>query len=68
MGEGKLSKFAATQPHAAYALTGQSLPGKLVWEMLALPARLGDLGLMNPVVIAEEQHAASQLINIPLVK
>ena len=105
-----LSKFAATQPHAAYAaftyglssrwnyllrvtdwetlassdllqpleitiqshfipaLTGQSPPGKLVRELLALPARLGGLGLMNPVVIAEEQHAASRLISAPLVK
>ena len=43
-----------------------SLP--VVREMLALPARLGGLGLMNPVTIAEEQHAASQLISAPLVE
>ncbi len=106
----KLSKFARTQPHAAYAayihglssrwnyllrvtdwetlsssellqsletaiqslfipaLTGQSPPGKLVHEMLAMPARLGGLGLINPVATAQEQHAASQLISAPLVE
>ena len=36
--------------------------------MLALPARPGGLGLMNPVTIAEEQHAASQLISASLVE
>ena len=36
--------------------------------MLALHARLGGLGLMNPVANAEEQHAASQLICASLVK
>ena len=106
----KLSKIAATQPHAAYAafthgfsskwnhlirvsnwkalsssdllqllettiqthfipaLTGQSPPGKLVRELLALPASLGGLGLMNPVAIAKEQHDTSQLICAPLTE
>ena len=36
--------------------------------MLALPARLGGLGLINPVAIAQEQHASSQLISAPLVE
>ena len=94
----KLSKFAVTQPHSAYAafthglssrwnyllrvsdwkilspsdllqpleiaiqsqfipaLTGQPPSGRLVREMLALPARLGGMGLVNPVTTAEEQH------------
>ena len=106
----KLSKFAETQPHAAYAafthglssrwnyllrvtdwealssteilqpletaiqslfipaLSGQSHPNKLVRDMLALPARLGGLGLANPVATAEEQQAASQLISAPLIE
>ena len=36
--------------------------------MLALPARLGGMGLINPVAIAEEQHTISQLISAPLVE
>ena len=106
----KLSNFARTQPHAAYAaythglssrwnyllrvtdwealsssdllqpletaiqshfipaLTGQTPPGTSVREMLALPARLGGLGLINHVAIAQEQHASSQLISAPLVE
>jgi hypothetical protein len=106
----KLSKFAVTQPHAAYAafthglssrwnyllrvtdwkilspsdllqplemaiqsqfipaLTGQPPPGRLVREMLALPARLGGMGLVNPVTTAEEQHITSQKVCAPLVE
>ena len=106
----KLSKFAKTQPHAAYAafthglvskwnyllrvidweanqsddileslekaiksrfipaLTGQPPPGEFVCEMLALPARLGGLGLVNPGVSAKEQQAASRMISAPLVE
>ena len=58
----------AIQSHFIPALTGQTPPGKLVREMLALPARLGGLGLINPVAIAQEQHASSQLISAPLVE
>ena len=36
-------------------------------EMLALPARLGVLGLTNPVTSAKQQRAASQQISAPLV-
>ena len=106
----KLSKFAVTQPHAAYAafthglssrwnyllrvtdwkilspsdllqplemaiqsqfipaLTGQPPPGRLVREMLTLPARLGGMGLVNPVTTAEEQHITSQKVCAPLVE
>ena len=105
----KLSKFAETQPHAAYAafthglsskwnyllrvidweanhlddtlksleeaiqsrfipaLTGQSPPGEYTRKLLALPARLGGLGLTNPTVSAKTQQNASQLICAPLV-
>ena len=56
------------ETHRIPALTGQSPPGKLVWEMVALPATLGGLGLMNPVAIVEEQHDTSQLICAPLIE
>ena len=50
------------------ALSGQSPPNELVRDMLAPPARLGGLGLTNPVATAEEQQAASQLISAPLIE
>ncbi len=107
--EEKLSKFAETQPHTAYAafthgliskwnyllrevnweilsstellqplesaiqsqfipaITGQPPPGKQVREVLALPVRLGGLGLRNPINMAKEQYTASQQISAPLV-
>ena len=49
------------------ALTGQPPPGEHTREMLALPARLGGLGLVNPTASANEQQAASQQISAPLV-
>ena len=48
-------------------LTGQPPLGKHTREMLALPARLGGLGLVNPTASANEQRAASQQISAPLV-
>ena len=36
-------------------------------EMLALPARIGGLGLTNPATSAKEQRAASRQISAPLV-
>ena len=105
----RLSSFAMTQPHAAYAafthglvsrwnyllrvvdwetlssidllqplesaiqfqfipaITGQAPPGKQIRELLALPVRLGGLGLQNPITMSREQHTASKLICAPLV-
>ena len=102
----KLSIFAETQPHAAYAalthgltskwsyllrvidwdklsptellqplesaiqtlfipaITGQAAPGKLTRDLLALPVRLGGLGVCN---LATEQNMASTQICAPLV-
>ena len=104
-----LSKYAETQPHAAFAafthglsskwtyllrvinweenqlddileslkkiiqsrfipaLTGQSPPGENTRKLLALPARLGGLGLINPAASAKEERAASHQISAPLV-
>ena len=50
----------------SHFITGQSPPGEHMQEMLALPARLGGLGLTNPATSAKEQ-AASQQISAPLV-
>jgi hypothetical protein len=49
------------------AITDQPLPGKQVREILALPVRLGGLGLGNPISMAKKQHTASQQISAPLV-
>ena len=57
----------AIQSHFIPALTGQPPPGEHTREMLALPARLGGLGLLNPLASAPEQQAASQQISTPLV-
>ena len=105
----KLSKYAESQPHVAYAafthglmskwsyllrvidwdklplssllhplesarqnkfipaITGQAAPGKLTRDLLALPARLGGLGIFNPLSVAKELHKASTQICAPLV-
>ena len=42
------------------ALTGQPPPGQHMRDILALPARIGGLGLTNPTTSAKEQRAASQ--------
>lgn len=49
------------------ALTGQPPPGEKMRELLALPARLGGLGLTNPIVSAKEQRSCSKQISAPLV-
>lgn len=49
------------------AITGQAPPGKQIRELLALPVRLGGLGLQNPITMSREQHTASKLICAPLV-
>ena len=43
------------QPHFIPALTGQSPPGESTLKLLALPARLGGLGLINPAASVKEQ-------------
>ena len=50
------------------ALTGQPPPGQHMRDILALPARIGGLGLTNPTTSAKEQRAASQQISAPLVE
>ena len=50
------------------ALTGQSAPNHLVRELLALPARLGGLGLVNPVDLADSEHQSSLSLTSALVR
>ena len=40
------------QSHFIPALTGQPPPGEHIREILAFPARLGGLGLTNPIASA----------------
>ena len=47
-------------------LTGQSSPCNSVRDLLGLSARLGGLGLVNPIKISSEQHKASISITAPL--
>ena len=58
---------AAIQSQFIPAITGQAPPGQQVREILALPVRLGGLGLQNPITMAKEQQSASQQICSPLV-
>lgn len=57
---------SAIQQRFIPALTGRPEPGLLERQLLALPTRLGGLGLSIPSVVAPEQHAASLRITAPL--
>ena len=48
-------------------LTGVNPPGQSTRDLLALPPRLGGLGLPNPTKIAGDQQVASKSITSPLV-
>ena len=48
-------------------ITGQVAPGKLTRDLLALPVRLGGLGVCNPTTMATERNMASTQICVPLV-
>ena len=45
---------SAVQSQFIPAITGQAPPGKQIRELLALPVRLGDLGLRNPIITRAE--------------
>ena len=49
------------------ALTGHTQPGDVERELFSLPARLGGLGINNPVLEASENYAASQRLIATLV-
>ena len=101
----RLTHFASTQPHAAYAafthglaskwtfiartipnieylfqpledtirqrflpvLTGQNSFSDNIRDLMALPARLGGLGIINPAKQAAIQHHTSREVTAPLV-
>ena len=50
------------------ALTGQPAFGNCTRELLALPARLGGLGVINATTLPAAQHPASLKVCAPLVK
>ena len=49
------------------ALTGRPAPSDTERELLALPARVGGLGITNPAATAEREHQASMQLSSPLV-
>ena len=49
-------------------LTGHSAPSDLVRDLLALPANLGGIGLLNPLDISANQHFTSKKISAPLLE
>ena len=48
-------------------LTGQGIPGDIERDLFSLPARLGGLGLVNPVHDADGQFQFSRSVSGPLV-
>ena len=49
------------------SLTGRPPCSKLIRDLLALPVRLGGLGLTNPAVISDDNFQASVKLTAPLV-
>ena len=49
------------------AITGQSALSDVESELLALPSRLGGLGIINPVTSSDIQHLTSINISTPLM-
>ena len=49
-------------------LTGHSAPSDVVRDLLALPANLGGIGLINPLDISAKQHSTSKKISAPLLQ
>ena len=49
------------------ALTGQPAPNDTVRKLLALPARLGGLGILDPTSAGTTQREMSEEISAPLV-
>ena len=48
------------------ALTSKAPPNDTGCELLALPARLGGLGIVNPIKLSSSEHQASINISAPL--
>ena len=48
-------------------LTGHAAPSDLERELLALPAHLGGLGLLNPSHLSTTEYSASIKVTQPLV-
>ena len=50
------------------SLTGQNAFNDVTWELLALPVRLGGLGITNPLVNTTTHHDASKKITALIVE
>ena len=49
------------------AVTGRSPCSEVKRALLALPARLGGMGLVNPVAVCDHEYEASKQVTAPLV-
>jgi len=49
------------------ALTGKPAPNDDLRALLALPCRLGGLGLVNPTRTADQEYSASREVTSPIV-
>ena len=58
----------AVTKHLIPALTDQHSPGMEVRSLLALPSRLGGMGIINPTEVRSKHQRASQEVCAPLVK
>ena len=47
-------------------LTGRPPPNDLEWNIFAMPARLGGLGIINPTILSSVEYSASVRITAPL--
>ena len=52
--------------HFIPALTGQAPPNDTTCHLLALPPRLGGLGIINPTQLSQMEHPASVAVAAPL--
>ena len=48
------------------AITGRDPPNKFMRDILALPTRLGGMGLVNPVTLASTEYKSSRRVSDPL--
>ena len=50
------------------SLTGREVSNETERELLALPARLGGLGISIPTTVVSRQFASSSLVTAPIVE
>ena len=63
-------QLAPTKPrscHSIPSITGRSPPNNVVRKLLALPARHGGLGILDPSLRSEDEYIASSKVTAPLI-